>query len=92
MSAPDTTPAPSPAAVEAGLSRDRSFQLVLIGLIILIAGFTAALLANGLYPCVPAAGSDFEPPLADCAIALSPWAGVAVIGLALALVGYRRVG
>jgi hypothetical protein len=76
--------------VDAG--RERSSRLVLYGLVILVVGFTAALLANGLYPCVPAAGSAIEPPLTDCAVALSPWAGVALVGLVLALIGYRRVG
>lgn len=87
MTAPETprSPAPSPEAV-----RERTFRLVLIGLLLLVLGFTALLIANGLYPCVPAGGSAVEPPLADCAVSLSPWAGVAVVGLALAAVGYRR--
>ncbi len=86
-----TTPEISPgAAVNLEAARERTFRLVLIGLLLLVLGFTAMLLSNGLYPCVPAAGSAVEPPLADCAVSLSPWAAVAVLGLALAAVGYRR--
>ena len=72
-------------------ARERSFRLVLVGLVALIAGFTAGAFANGMYPCVPAAGSSIEPPLTDCAASLSPWAAVAIVGLVLALFGYRRV-
>ncbi len=64
---------------------------MLLGLVVLIVGFTAILLGQARYPCVPAAGSAIEPPLADCAIALSPWAGIAVVGLVVAVVGYVRV-
>lgn len=91
MSATETTPAPPSTPDDVDADRERSFRLVLIGLVVLIAGFTAALLANGLYPCVPGA-SGIEPPLSDCAISLSPWAGVGIVGLAIALVGYRRAG
>jgi len=79
---------PPPTVAEA--ARERSFRLVLIGLVVLIVGFTAAAFANGMYPCVPAAGSSVEPPLTDCAVSLSPWAGLALVGLVLAVLGYRR--
>lgn len=90
MTAPsESTPALPPADSRPS-GQERSTRIVLIGLILLILGFTAAAFANGLYPCVPAAGSSIEPPLTDCGVSLSPWAGIAVVGLALALVGYRR--
>ena len=90
MTAPmaSTSGAPAPDAADA--TRERSFRLVLLGLVLLILGFTAGAFANGLYPCAPASGSAIEPPLADCAVSLSPWAGVAALGLALAVLGYRR--
>lgn len=80
--------APAPPAPE--VVREGTFRLVLLGLVLLVVGFTALLVSNDLYPCVPAAGSSLTPPLGDCAIFLSPWAGVALVGLALAAVGYRR--
>ena len=90
------TPEPvalSPSPTEpADPARERTFRWVFGGLVILIVGFTAAAFTNGLYPCVPAAGSSAEPPLTDCAVALSPWIGVALVGLVLAIVAYRRVG
>lgn len=72
--------------------RERTFQTVLLGLVLLVLGFTATLVANAFYPCEPAAGSIVQPPLTDCAVSLSPWIGLAAIGLLLAAVGYYRVG
>ncbi len=94
MGAPETgTAAPEATAVgDAARRRETAFRIVLLGLVLLIAGFTAVLVANALYPCEPAAGSSAQPPLAECAVALSPWVGVAVLGLALAVAGYLRVG
>lgn len=83
---------PTTAAETPEAARERPFRLVLLGLVLLVLGFTAAAFTNGLYPCVPAAGSAIEPPLTDCAVALSPWVGVALVGVALALIGYRRAG
>lgn len=82
-------PSPTPIAA-ADAARERSMRLVLIGLAVLIVGFTLGAFANGMYPCVPAAGSSIEPPLTDCAVSLSPWAALGLVGLALAVVGYRR--
>lgn len=87
MTASETSEGPAPGVDAA---RERTFRLVLIGLVLLVVGFTALLISNGLYPCVPAADSTVAPPLSDCAVFLSPWAGLALIGLALAAVGYRR--
>ncbi len=92
MSAPESAAAPAAPAESLDPARERSFRLVLLGLVLLIVGFTFGAFANGLYPCVPAAGSSVAPPLSECAVALSPWAGVGLIGLVLAVVGYRRVG
>ncbi len=87
--APDEEPvAPPPRSGPV----ERWFTVVLLGLVLLIIGFTFAAFANGLYPCVPAAGSGVAPPLSECAVALSPWAGVALLGVVLAVVGYLRVG
>ncbi len=90
-SPPDVAAVP-PAEDAAGRARERWFRVVLAGLVVLVAGFTATLVANAFYPCEPAAGSVLQPPLADCAVALSPWIGVAVVGLVLAALGYRRIG
>lgn len=89
MASPEPeTAASSPAAAV----RERWTRLVFLGLLLLIVGFTAAAFANGLYPCVPGVGSTVEPPLADCAVSVSPWAAVAIVGLLLAGLAYRRVG
>ena len=85
---PSGSPAPDPAAH----SRETAFRIVLLGLVLLVAGFTLTLVSNAFYPCVPSAGSVVQPPLAACAVALSPWLGVAGVGLLLALLGYHRVG
>ena len=85
--------AATPAAEDVeGRARERWFRVVLLGLIVLVAGFTATLVANAFYPCEPASGSVLQPPLADCAVALSPWIGIAVAGLAVAVAGYLRIG
>lgn len=89
--APETARTTSPADARSRV-RERAFQLVLLGLVVLVIGFTATLVSNAVHPCEPAAGSVVQPPLADCAVALSPWIGVALAGLVLALFGYRRVG
>ncbi len=86
------TTAPPSAEDLAARARQRWFQVVLVGLVLLVAGFTATLVSNAFYPCVPAAGSHIQPPLGDCAVALSPWLGLALVGLLVAVVGYRRVG
>ncbi len=83
---------PSPATTPQERARQLWFRVVLLGLVILVLGFTATLMANFFYPCVPATGSDVQPPLADCAVFLSPWLGVAVAGLVLAVAGYLKVG
>ncbi len=89
--AAESAPA-APPADAATRARERAFQLVLLGLVVLVVGFTATLVANAFFPCEPAAGSSVQPPIADCAVALSPWLGVALVGLILALLAYRRVG
>ncbi len=86
---PATSPASAPDATER--SRDRWFRAVLLGLIVLVLGFTGILMANFFYPCEPAAGSVVQPPLVDCAAFLSPWIAVALVGLLLAGLGYLRV-
>ncbi len=88
MTASEAT-VPTPPSTDA--ARERTIRLVLVGLVLLVVGFTALLVSNDLYPCVPAGGSALAPPLSDCAVFLSPWAAVALVGLALAAVGYRRV-
>ncbi len=87
MNAPEAS---APTANEADAARERTFSIVLVGVVLLILGFTLAAIANGLYPCVPAAGSSVEPPLTDCAVSLSPWVGILIVGLALAVLGYIR--
>lgn len=82
------SPVPEDASTRA---RERWFRVVLAGLILLVAGFTATLVANAFYPCEPVPGSAVQPPLAACAIALSPWLGVAALGLLAAAIGYLRV-
>lgn len=67
------------------------FRTVLAGLVLLVLGFTAILIRNAYYPCAPAEGSLLQPPLADCAVALSPWIGLAAAGLVIAGVGFLRV-
>ncbi len=91
---PGTAPASAAPAPPDAAARRRgtAFRAVLLGLVVLVLGFTAVLIANAFYPCEPAAGSAVQPPLADCAVALSPWIGVAVVGLLIAVVGYLRVG
>jgi len=86
------TPAPGAAPPAANAARERAFRLVLLGLLLLVAGFTATLVANAFYPCEPATGSAIQPPLADCAVSLSPWIGIAFAGLLVAIAGYLRVG
>ncbi len=73
-------------------SRNLAFRIALAGLILLVLGFTGTLVANAFYPCEPAAGSIVQPPLADCAVSLSPWIGIALAGLLVAVAGYLRVG
>ncbi len=92
MTASGIETAPAPPADAAGRARERWFRAVLLGLLVLVAGFTAILMANEFYPCVPASGSAIQPPLGECAIFLSPWIGIALIGAVLAGVGYLRVG
>lgn len=82
---------PPPAVDPANRSRERWFRMVLLGLVVLVLGFTALLMANFFYPCEPAAGSIVQPPLADCAVFLSPWIGVAAAGIVIAGLGYMRV-
>ncbi len=91
MTESSTSP-PADAVEPSAARRERWFRVVLLGLGLVIFGFTAAAFANGLPPCVPAAGSGVAPPLSECVVALSPWAGVALLGLVLAVVGYIRVG
>ncbi len=86
------TAAPTSGGDVAARARQRWFQAVLVGLVLLVVGFTATLVSNAFYPCVPAAGSHVQPPLGDCAVALSPWLGLALVGLLVAVLGYRRVG
>lgn len=87
------SPAVAPPAVRSeNRSRERWFRIVLLGLVVLVLGFTATLMANFFYPCVPAADSVVQPPLVDCALFLSPWIGVAAAGLVIAGIGYLRVG
>lgn len=92
MAASPTETTPVPAAEAAGQSRERWFRVVLLGLLVLVVGFTATLMANEFYPCVPSAGSALQPPLGDCAVFLSPWIGIALVGAVLAGIGYLRVG
>lgn len=87
-----TPVAPAAAPDAAAQARELAFRVVLVGLILLVLGFTATLVANAFYPCEPATGSTVQPPIADCAVALSPWLGIALVGLLVAVVGYRRVG
>ncbi len=87
-----TSPAPPGPAGDAARAREFAFRIVLVGLVLLVLGFTATLVANAFFPCEPAAGSTIQPPIADCAVALSPWLGIAVVGLLVAVVGYLRVG
>ncbi len=83
----------APAATDAATrARTLAFRIVLVGLVLLVAGFTATLVSNAFYPCEPSAGSSVQPPLGDCAVALSPWIGIAIVGLIVAVVGYFRVG
>lgn len=89
MTATETAAPPPDAAETPDAAREFWFRLVLLGLVLLVVGFTFGAITNGLYPCVPAAGSSVEPPLTECAVSLSPWVGVGVVGLALAVVGYR---
>lgn len=87
------TASPAPSAAESGnRRRELAFRIVLVGLVVLVVGFTATLVANAFYPCEPAAGSSVQPPIGDCAVSLTPWLGIAVLGLLIAVVGYLRVG
>ncbi len=88
--AAQTTPAPPADATVR--RRERAYRLVLLGLLLLVLGFTATLVANAFYPCEPSAGSTVQPPIGDCAVALSPWLALAGIGLLLTVVAYLRVG
>lgn len=88
----DTGTAATTAGDSAARSRALAFRIVLVGLLLLVVGFTATLVANAFYPCEPAAGSAVQPPIGDCAVTLSPWLGLAVLGLAVAILGYLRVG
>ncbi len=90
MDAGSATAPPAPED-RAARARELAFRIVLVGLILLVLGFTATLVANAFYPCEPAAGSTVQPPLTDCAVALSPWFALAVVGLVVALAGYFRV-
>lgn len=83
-----SSPPPDEAAPR---SRERVFGAVLLGLLVLVVGFTATLVSNSFYPCVPAAGSAVQPPLLDCAVFLSPWLGLALVGLIVAGFGYLRL-
>ncbi len=67
------------------------FRAVLVGLVLLVVGFTAILVRNSFYPCVPTEGSLLQPPLADCALALSPWIELTAAGVVIAGLGYLRV-
>lgn len=87
-----STPAPPVSEDRASRARELAFRIVLVGLALLVLGFTATLVANAFYPCEPAAGSTVQPPIAECAVALSPWLTIAVLGLIVAVVGYFRVG
>ena len=91
MAEPTSPTAPGPGASSEDAPRERWFRIVLLGLVVLVLGFTATLMANFFYPCVPAAGPDVQPPLADCAVFLSPWLGILAAGLVLAGIGYLRV-
>ncbi len=86
--AAETAPIPS---TQADRTQDRAFRIVLVGLLLLVVGFTATLVSNAFYPCEPPAGSTVQPPISDCALALSPWLGLAAVGLVVAIVGYLRV-
>ncbi len=88
----DTGTAATTANDSEARSRTLAFRIVLVGLLLLVVGFTATLVANAFYPCEPAAGSAVQPPIGDCAVALSPWFGLAVLGLVVAILGYFRVG
>lgn len=90
MASADVAAMTPPVADAQERSRERWVRVVLLGLIVLVLGFTATLTANFFYPCVPAAGSLVQPPLADCAVFLSPWIGLAVAGLVILGVGYLR--
>jgi hypothetical protein len=92
MAATESATVPTPAADAAERSRERWFRVVLLGLLILVLGFTALLMANFFYPCEPAAGSVVQPPLGECVGFLSPWIGVVAAGIVIAGIGYLRVG
>lgn len=91
MDTADSPSSPPPGETAASQARARTFSVVLLGLLVLVAGFTATLVSNSFYPCVPAAGTAVQPPLLDCAVFLSPWLGLALVGLVLALLGYIRL-
>lgn len=82
---------PGPDASPEERARTLWFRAVLVGVVLLVVGFTAILIRNSFYPCVPTGGSLLQPPLADCAVALSPWIVVAAAGLGIAGLGYLRV-
>ena len=86
------TAAPAPTSDAAAKSRELWTRMVLLGMILFIVGLVAALMAQSLYPCVPPAGSTVEPPLGECAVFLSPWIVLAVIGLVVTVVAYLRTG
>jgi hypothetical protein len=92
MVATESAAVPAPPADAAERRRERWFRVVLLGLLVLVLGFTATLMANFFYPCEPAAGSIVQPPLAECALFLSPWLAVAAVGVIIAGIGYLRVG
>ena len=61
------------------------------GLFLLVGATTVALFVSAFPPCVPETAGATTPPLAECAVAVGPWVALAVLGLLLAAVAYRRV-
>ena len=83
------------ATAERSASAERRRTLwiraVLAGLVLLVAGTTAALFASAVPPCVPEAVGMPAPPLMECVPSVGPWIALALLGLVLAVVAYRRV-